>query len=149
MRAMPSVDLNELQGALDLVSDRFIDNEAYVCRQTGKIYWIFEDGVVEQEEPPDNLADADKYAPVPDKYELDVGNRLAFDFTTIHLPDQYDEVRSIFRRQGAYGRFKALLAEHQLLDAWYSFSETQTLEALRDWCTSEGFEAELPERSSA
>lgn len=149
MRAMPSVDLTDLQGALELVSDRFTENEAYVCRQTGKIYWIFEDGVVEQEELPDDLGDADKYAPVPSKYDLDVGNRLAFDFTNLHLADQYDEVRSIFRRQGAYGRFKALLAEQQLLDAWYSYSETHTLEALRDWCTSEGFEAELPERSSA
>jgi hypothetical protein len=146
---MPSVDLTELLGALELVSDKFTENEAYVCRQTGNIYWIFEDGVVEQEEPPDDLSDADKYAPVPDKYELDVGNRLAFDFTTLHLPDRYDEVRSIFRRQGAYSRFKALLAEHQLLDAWYSYSETQTLEALRDWCTSEGFDAEFRERSSA
>ena len=149
MRAMPSVDLTDLQGALDLVSDRFSENEAFVCRQTGKIYWIFEDGVVEQEKPPNDLGNTDKYAPVPDKYELDVGNRLAFDFTSIHLPDQNDEVRSIFRRPSAYGGFKALLAEHQLLDAWYSYSETQTLEALRDWCTSEGFEAELPERSSA
>ena len=143
MKAMPSVDLTELQGALDLVSDRFSENEAFVCRQTGKIYWVFEDAVAEQEEPPDDLGEADKYAPVPDKYELDVGNRLAFDFTTLHLPDQYNEVRSIFRRQGAYGSFKVLLAEHQLLDTWYSYSETQTLEALRDWCTSEGFDAKL------
>ena len=78
-----------------------------------------------------------------------MGNRLAFDFTDFRLPDRYDEVRSIFRRPGAYGRFKTLLAEHQLLEAWYSYSEMQTFEALRNWCTSEGFEAEISERSSA
>ena len=38
MWAMPSVDLTDLQGALELVSDRFTESEAYVCRQTGKIY---------------------------------------------------------------------------------------------------------------
>ena len=145
---MPTVDLTELQGAVEWVSDSVADSEAFVCRRTGRIYWISDDGSLEPEERPDDVDDQDKYAPVPNKYELDIGVRLVFDFTKNHLPDQYDEVRSIFRRRGAYGRFKALLAEHNLLDSWYGFSEEQTLVVLEEWCVSEGFAAATRERSS-
>ena len=145
---MAKVDLTELQGAVEWVSDDVADSEAFVCRQTGKIYWISDDGSLEPEELPDNIGDPEKYAPVPNKYELDIGVRLVFDFTKNRLPDQYDEVRSIFRRKGAYGRFKALLAEGNLLECWYDFSEEQTLAILEEWCASEGFAAEPRDRSS-
>ena len=145
---MPKVDLTELQGAVEWVSDDVADSEAFVCRQTGKIYWISDDGSLEPEELPDNTDDPEKYAPVPDKYELDIGVRLVFDFTKSRLPDQYEEVRSIFRRKGAYGRFKALLAGRNLLEHWYDFSEGQTLAVLEEWCASEGFTAEPRDRSS-
>ena len=38
--AMTTVNLDELSSALDWVSGDFLDNEAYVCRDSGKIYWI-------------------------------------------------------------------------------------------------------------
>ena len=140
--AMQTVDLNELQVVVEWVSGSVVDNEAFVCRQTGKIYWISGDGDMDTDERPEDVDDPDKYAAVPNKYELDVGVRLVFDFTKIHLPDEYNEVRSIFRRKGAYGRFKALLAQKSLLETWYAYSEERTLEALRDWCESEGITTE-------
>ena len=146
---MPKVDLTELQGAVEWVSDGVADSEAFVCRRTGRIYWISDDGSLESEDLPDDVDDRVKYVSVPDKYELDIGVRLVFDFTTNHFPDQYDKVRSIFRRRGAYGRFKALLAERNLLERWYTFSEEQTLAALEEWCASEGFAGEPRDRSPA
>lgn len=146
---MAKVDLTELQGAVEWVSDDVADSEAFICRETGKIYWISDDGGLEPQELPDNVEDRKRYAPVPDKYELDIGVRLVYDFTKIHLPDRYDEIRSIFRRRGAYGRFKALLVERNLLDRWYAYSEELTLTALEEWCKSEGFTAELRDRSTA
>jgi hypothetical protein len=146
---MPTVDLTELQGAVEWVSDSVADGEAFVCRQTGRIYWISDDGSLEPEELPDDTDDTEKYAPVPDKYELDIGVRLVFDFTKIRLPDQYEEVRSIFRRKGAYRRFKALLVERNLLERWYDFSEEQTLAVLEEWCASVGLAAKPRDRSSA
>ncbi len=136
---MNSVDLAELQFAVELVSDGVADSEAYVCRRTGRVFLNSEDGDLEQESYPDNVDDPDKYAPVPSKYDLDIGVRLPYDFTKRHAPDQHDEVRSIFRRKGAYGRFKALLANRDLLEKWFAFSEEQTMEALADWCATEGF----------
>jgi hypothetical protein len=145
---MPTVDLTELQGAVEWVSDSIADSEAIVCRRTGRIYWISDDGSLEPEERPDDVDDPDKYAAVPNEYELDIGVRLVFDFTKMYLPDQYNEVRSVFRRRGAYGRFKALLARHNLLETWFTFSETRTLDALQEWCESEGLEAERRDRST-
>jgi len=146
---MPRVDLTELQGAVEWVSDGVADSEAFICRRTGKIYWISDDGSLEPEELPDDVSDPDKYVPVPNKYELDIGVRLVFDFTNNHLPHQYDKVRSIFRRRGAYGRFKSLLEPRDLLEKWYAFSEEKTQGALEEWCKSEGFAAEPREYSSA
>ncbi len=48
---MPTVSLDELQGAVDWVSNNTLNDEAYVCRQTGKVYWISgESGVLDEED---------------------------------------------------------------------------------------------------
>jgi hypothetical protein len=136
---MPTVSLSELQGALGWVSDDDWDSEAYVCRQTGKIYWTSEEpGVLdEEEEIPDDIDDIGKYVPVPDQHDLDLGTRLVFDFAAEHLAEQYGDVRNIFRSKGAYGRFKALLERQGALENWYAYSDERTLSALEVWCESE------------
>jgi len=141
---MTTVSLDQLQGALDWVSGDMLDNEAVICRQTGKIYWSTgESGILDdQEELPDDIADSKKYVPIPDRRDLGLGNRLAFDFAEQFLADQYDDVRDIFRRKGAYGRFKVLLEQRDLLEKWYVFSNERMLSSLEIWCESEGFVVE-------
>jgi hypothetical protein len=136
---MTTVILNDLESAMDWVSTDYVENLAYVCRTSGKIYWISgEPGVLDEEdEIPDDIDDPDKYVPVPDKRDLDLGSRLVFDFTMQYLPQHYDEVRDMFRRKGAYGRFKGLLERHDKMQTWYSFSEERTSEALEAWCKEE------------
>jgi len=137
---MPTVSLDELQGAVDWVSSNTLDDEAYVCRQTGKIYWISgEPGVLDEEdEIPDDVHDVEKYAPVPDRPDLDLGNRLVFRFAAQFLAEHFDEVRNTFRHKGAYGRFKEILHRQDSLEKWYAYSEEQTIKALEFWCESEG-----------
>ncbi len=136
---MPTVDLDELQGAVDWASDRYMGNEAYICRTTGKVHWVSGEGAFDDEEAavPSDVDDPEKYIPVPTRQELDIGTRLAFDFTTQNLPARYDQVRDIFRHKGAYGRFKELLARCELLESWYAYNEEQSLVAIREWCESE------------
>ena len=71
---------------------------------------------------------------IPHKNDLDLGQSLVFDFVGANLPDDYHGVRDIFRRRGAYARFKELLAEKDLLEAWYQFEHEREQEALRSWC---------------
>src|SRR5437868_15339794 len=56
------------------------------------------------EELPDDIND-EKYISIPDKRELDLGKPLVLDFAREFLPDDYDEVRHIFRRRGAYRQY--------------------------------------------
>jgi hypothetical protein len=114
------------------------ENEAYLDRQSGKIYCHSEYGD-NDEELPDDIGD-EKYITIPDKRELDLGKPLVLDFVSQFLPDDYDEVRRIFSRKGAYGRYKDLLAERGALERWYDFENKAEEAALREWCAENGIE---------
>jgi hypothetical protein len=114
------------------------ENEAYLDRQSGKIYWHSEFGG-NDEELPDDIGD-EKYISIPDKRELDLGKPLVLDFAGEFLPADYDEVRHIFSRRGAYGRYKDLLVRRGALERWYDFSNKAEEAALREWCAENGIE---------
>ncbi len=139
---MTTVSLDDLDSAMEWVSSDFMDNQAYVCRDSGKIYWISgEPGVLdEEEEIPDDIDDSDKYVLVPDKRDLDLGSHLVFDFTVRYLPQHYDEVRDMFRRKGAYGRFKGLLERQDKVQMWHTFNNERATKALEEWCKNEGLQ---------
>jgi hypothetical protein len=137
---MPTVSLDQLQNAMEWVSSDFLDNEAYISRQTGKIHWVAgEPGMFnEEEEVPEDIHDADTYIAVPDKRDLDLGKQLAFDFTSQYLAERYDDVRDMFRAKGAYRRFKDILARKELLEEWCRYSDERAAKALAEWCEWEG-----------
>ncbi|MGB5438038.1 MAG: UPF0158 family protein [Gammaproteobacteria bacterium] len=138
-----SLKYDDLYMAVDFVSSgASLDACAYICRETGKI-WYESDDSFEEEVLPDDIGDTNKYAEVPDKRYLDLGKQLALDFVLQELPGHYEKVDSIFRRRGAYSRFKDLLCEHGALDAWYRFEESATRKALCAWAKEEGFEVQL------
>src|SRR5258708_5890139 len=103
-----AVSFSDLQLAFEFVSSGGMgENEAYLDRRSGKIYWHSEFGENDEELPDD--IDDEKYISIPDKRELDLGKPLVLDFAREFLPDDYDEVRHIFSRRGAYRRYKDLL----------------------------------------
>jgi hypothetical protein len=109
------VSFLDLQLALEFVSSGGMgENEAYLDRQSGKIYWHSEFGDNDEELPDD--IDDEKYIAIPDKKELDLGKPLVLDFAREFLPDDYDEVRHIFSRRGAYRRYKDLLVRRSALE---------------------------------
>jgi len=61
-------------------------------------------------------------------------------FAREFLPKDYEDIRDIFRRKGAYRRFKDLLERNGAVDAWYDFEAKAQKEALRDWCEANGLE---------
>ena len=91
-----AVTFSDLQLAFEFVSSGGMgENEAYLDRQSGKIYWHSEFGDNDEELPDD--IDHKKYISIPDKRELDLGKPLVLDFAREFLPDDYDEVRQIFQ----------------------------------------------------
>lgn len=106
------------------------ESEVCICRSTGRTIWL---GEGSDDEIPDDLEESDDYISLPTRYELDLGRSVAIDFADQEIPRLADEVRGIFSRRGAYGRFKALLAEEGMLERWYAFEGARTKEALLAW----------------
>ncbi|WFU73897.1 MULTISPECIES: hypothetical protein [unclassified Bradyrhizobium] len=109
---------------------------AFVCRQTGKIYYQTKglDSEDFDDDPPDDIDDEEKYVPLPDKRELGLGKPLVLDFAREFLPDDVDDVRYFFSKRGAYPKFKVLLARRGAIDRWHAFQAKATERALREWC---------------
>src|SRR6201985_2650238 len=102
-----AVSFSDLQLAFEFVSSGDMgENEAFLDRQSDKIYWHSEFGENDEELPED--IDDEKYISIPDKRELDLGKPLVLYFAREFLPDDYDDVRHLFSRGGAYRRYKEL-----------------------------------------
>lgn len=130
-----TVDHSEMRDAFEFVSiGDSLGAEAYISRDTGKIYLRTVDGFMEEDEIPDDALETDRYIAVPHKTELDLGRRLALRFTDDELPGDLDTVEDLFRRKGAYAGFKRLLESRGALQQWYDYEERATEEALRAWC---------------
>jgi len=115
------------------------DHEGYICKSSGKTY--FRSNFCDDEELPDDInndinndINDEKYLSIPHKSELDLGINLPFDFIQEYLPTEYDNVRSIFSRKGAYAKFKLLLDHTGKVDEWHIFEAKRTEQAVRGWC---------------
>jgi hypothetical protein len=103
------VSFKDIQEAFEFVSAGGMgEHQAFLCKRSGKIYWQ-SDLLDDLDELPGDLDDSEKYVQIPDKRELDLGKPLVLDFARKFLPDDFDEVRQIFSRRGAYARFRGLL----------------------------------------
>jgi len=104
--------------------------------------WVtgFDDESCEDEDLPSDLADNEQYIMAPDKSELELGRDLALRFIEQYLPDKLERAYGFFRRRGAYGQFKRLLIQHELLDGWYDFEQQQIKLELQRWCQSHHLE---------
>jgi hypothetical protein len=134
---MPA-SFQEILDALEFVSmdSGLGEHWAVLCRQTGKIYWRSEFSDLDElnDKPPDDIDDDEKYVAIPHKRDLGLGKPLVLDFAREFLPNDFDEVRYIFSKRGAYAKFKALLTRRNALDCWHDFESKATERALREWC---------------
>ena len=127
----------EILLAFDFVgSSSFGDQQAILCRRTGKIYWRSEFSDLDEfnDELPEDIEDDENYIAIPDKRELGLGKPLALDFAREFLPDDFDEVRYMFSKRGAYKKLRSLLIRKSALERWYDFESKATERALREWC---------------
>ncbi len=115
------------------------EHEVFLCTKTGAIHYHSAYG--DNEEPlPDDIEDTEKYIAIPHKNDLDLGKRLVLKFAGEFLPEALGQVQEIFRRSGAYARFKDLLEQRGMLQQWYEYEAKAQEEALRQWCDDSGIE---------
>ncbi len=109
------------------------DHQAFLCKETGRIYWYSEFGDSPDELPAD--IDDPKYIEIPNKNELGLGKRMVLDFAYAHLSDDdIHSIESMFQRKGAYSRFKDFLIGKGLIDKWHAYENQAQEIALRKWC---------------
>ena len=137
---MLTINYDDLRNAFEFVSSGSpSEQSAYICLDTGKIYWVSSDIEIE-EAVPDNVETSDRYIAVPHKNDLRLGQSLALSFTDRELPSDYNTVASFFRKRGAYRRFKELLEAEELLTKWYEFEAQASDAALLGWCEENGIQ---------
>ena len=135
------IKFSDIKDAFDFVSfGQPMEHEAYLCLETGEIFWHSEVGDNEEELPED--IDDDKYIAIPHKNDLDLGKRLVLSFAKEYLPESMDKVYEIFSRHGAYARFKDLLEYRDLLQQWYEYEEKASDQALHEWCGLNGIKTD-------
>jgi hypothetical protein len=138
---MVAVKYDDLSMALDFVSYVApMQHNAYVCLDTGKVYWTSDFSDTFDGELPDDFETSDRYLAIPHKNDLDLGRDLVLRFVEQQLPARFDQVEGYFRRKGAYARFKDLLEREGFLELWYAFEADSTKSALRQWCAENGIQ---------
>ena len=134
------VNVDDLEEAYTFVSmGGDFDVAAWVNRRTGQVH-TYTPEADSDEMPEDDSEDGADCVAVPDQVELEMGTNIVRDFTALKVPELGDRIDAIFRRRGAYARFKELLDREGKIQLWYDY-ETERLDAaLREWCEREGFE---------
>lgn len=149
-------DIEDLKGGL-LVEIKYSDLEdaymyanaggatgfetvVYIHKETGKMYYHsdYDDGLEEEKLPSD--IGGDIYASVPQQRDLNLGRHLVFQFVSNTIPEHLEKVEDIFRKRGAYGRYKDFLDNKNALDKWDEFENNATRNALEVWARDNGFE---------
>jgi len=129
-----AAEYEDIEFAFDFVSSsQPCEHEAYLNIDTGETYWYTAFGDNE-EELPDDIDDTSKYIALPHKNDLGLGKRLALNFSYEFLPEEAEEIKSIFHHKGAYSKFKYILERSGKIQQWYNYEKEEQEHALREWC---------------
>jgi len=129
--------LDDLEMAFEFVSSfPPLMNAAYLSRSTGEAYFRTQFG--DEDDLPEDVESNPDYVEVPHRNDLDLGQRLVWEFVEREVPQHSERVRGFFRRRGAYGRFKDFLDEQQLLTSWHAFEAARARNALLEWAAAVG-----------
>ena len=113
-------------------SGHLTENIAIICKEAGEILYRSESS--DDDEIPEYLFEREDCIEIPHKNDLNLGRNLVFEFVEQNIPDDLDQVRKIFRKRGAYARYKDFLEERGSLQKWYDFENTRQEKTLREWC---------------
>ena len=136
------VKFTDIELAVEFVSFNQGENQVFLSRDTGKLFYIngFDDSL--SDEMPEDFEEGD-YLAIPDQDELDLKQRLIREFASGHSDEIQNKIRDCFRSRGAYRRFEDLLDRHNLLDDWHCFRNKAETDAIVAWCADNKIELDL------
>jgi hypothetical protein len=127
-----NISLSDIELAIELVSSGYsLDHKSYLNSETGEIYYAG-DGI--DEKLPEDIYENDKYIPIPSKRDLELDKPLVLSFVSKEIPDEINNVYSMFRSRGAYSKFKSLLQRLECVEKWYEYENLAVKDAIIEWC---------------
>jgi hypothetical protein len=127
------IKLSDIEFAFDYVSSMpMACNSAVLCKNSGDFFYSSD--YDDEDEIPEDVYDREDCVWIPHKNELDLGRNLVFEFAEQHLPDDIEHVRQIFRKKGAYARYKDYLDSKGFLKKWYDYENKRQTETITQWC---------------
>ncbi len=130
---------DDIQSAFLFVSSAAYGlNSAVVRKDSGEA--LYRSELLGTDEIGERDLDPDQWVSIPHRNDIDLGQSLVFEFIEANLPDEYEAVRQIFKKRGAYGRLKDFLESKGMLDRWHKFSDQREESALRRWCEENGID---------
>ena len=127
------IKFSDIELAFEYVSSApMTSNTAVLCKETGEIFYSSD--YDDEDEIPEEVYDREDCIEIPHKNDLYLCRNLVFEFVVSHLPNDFERVRRIFGKKGAYARYKDLLEDRGFLQKWYDFENTRQTETLREWC---------------
>ena len=134
---MTKAKFSEILDAFEFCSfGDLYSSEAYLSLERGTVHIVSDD---EDEDVPEDI-ETGPYLALPSRSDLRLGPALAIAFAEEFMPGELVRVQDYFRKQGAYGRFKDLLAQKGQLQAWYDYEAAARESGLRQWCADMGIE---------
>ena len=135
-KVVKSKIFSDIEDALMFVSSSgYGENSALLDKSTGKIYYRSAYGELDEfEEFPEDEYDPDIHIEIPHKNDLGLGRDLVFEFVETFISDDYERIDKIFRKRGAYSKYKDLLDSKGLLQKWYDFENQREQSMLLKWC---------------
>jgi hypothetical protein len=99
---MTAANYSSLELAYGFVSSAaYGEHRAYVSLDTGRIYWVSDDGAVEEDEDvPEDLETSERYVLVPHQHDVDLNRQLALDFTRPGAAEPLRRDRCLFPPSG-------------------------------------------------
>lgn len=107
-------------------------NTAILCKETGEIFYASD--YDDENQIPEEIYFREDCIEIPHRNDLDLGRNLVSEFVEQYMPEDFERVREILRRKGAYGKYQDLLEDRNILQKWYDFENARQTETLREWC---------------
>ena len=136
------VKFHDIEHAVEFVSFNFGENEVFLSRDTGKLFYIHEIDASMSDELPADFEEGG-YLSIPGKNQLGLKQNLVHEFANGCSDEIQQKIRDCFRKRGAYRRFRALLDRNGLLDAWYKFENQAERDAICAWCADNKIELDF------
>jgi hypothetical protein len=145
------VSLDDVVMEMDLPND---DWSAYLNRRTGELVTVTDEdqGLVEGEEDTEDLPDwqrerlpkvrealeSDEFLPLPSKFDIHEYRIMERFSLEVENADVREALLQAIRGRGAFRRFKEVIHERGVTEAWYAYRQQVLEDIAIDWLEANG-----------